>query len=73
VWVLLVSAGGLVPRAGLIGEATEALASRTGPGIGGLLHATLGNAAELIICAVAIREGFLLVKASILAFFLLPA
>jgi Ca2+:H+ antiporter len=63
---LLVSAGGLVPLAGLIGEATEALAARTGPRIGGLLNATLGNAAELIICVVAIREGFLeLVKASI--------
>ena len=52
--------------AGYIGEATEALAEHTGPKIGGLLNATLGNAAELIITLVAIRAGLLeLVKASI--------
>jgi Ca2+:H+ antiporter len=57
---------GLVPLAALIGEATEALAADTGPRIGGLLNATLGNAAELIITVVAIRSGLLdLVKASI--------
>ena len=57
---------GLIPLAGLIGEATEALAQVTGPRIGGLLNATLGNAAELIITIVAIRAGLLdLVKASI--------
>jgi Ca2+:H+ antiporter len=57
---------GLIPLAGLIGEATEALAHVTGPKIGGLLNATLGNAAELIITIVAIRAGLLdLVKASI--------
>jgi Ca2+:H+ antiporter len=57
---------GLIPLAGLIGEATEALAVVTGPKIGGLLNATLGNAAELIITIVAIRAGLLdLVKASI--------
>ncbi|MBL8058852.1 MAG: calcium/proton exchanger, partial [Anaerolineales bacterium] len=57
---------GLIPLAGLIGEATEALAAVTGPKIGGLLNATLGNAAELIITIVAIRAGLLdLVKASI--------
>jgi Ca2+:H+ antiporter len=56
----------LIPLAELIGEATEALAVFTGPKIGGLLNATLGNAAELIITIVAIREGLLdLVKASI--------
>ncbi len=56
----------LIPLAGLIGESTEMLAERTGPRIGGLLNATLGNAAELIITVVAIREGLLdLVKASI--------
>jgi Ca2+:H+ antiporter len=66
VWVLLTSALALVPMAGLIGEATERLALRTGPRIGGLLNATLGNAAELIITVVAIRAGLLeLVKASI--------
>lgn len=60
------SALGIVPLAGLIGDSTEALAEYTGPRIGGLLNATLGNAAELIITIVAIREGLLeLVKASI--------
>jgi Ca2+:H+ antiporter len=57
---------GLIPLAELIGEATEAMAVVTGPKIGGLLNATLGNAAELIITIVAIRGGLLeLVKASI--------
>lgn len=56
----------LIPLAGLIGESTEMLAERTGPRIGGLLNATLGNAAELIITIVAINKGLLdLVKASI--------
>ncbi|MEK7325244.1 MAG: cation transporter, partial [Chloroflexota bacterium] len=56
----------LIPLAGWIGESTEMLAERTGPKIGGLLNATLGNAAELIITIVAIREGLLdLVLASI--------
>jgi len=65
-WTLAVSALAMVPLAGLIGESTEALAYHTGPRIGGLLNATLGNAAELIISVVAIREGLLeLVKASI--------
>jgi Ca2+:H+ antiporter len=47
----------LIPLAGLIGQATEALAVHTGPRLGGLLNATLGNAAELIITIMAIREG----------------
>ncbi len=65
-WVLLVSALGMVPLAGWIGEATETLAARTGPRLGALVNATLGNAAELIISIIAIREGLLeLVKASI--------
>lgn len=56
----------LIPLAGLIGESTEMLAERTGPKLGGLLNATLGNAAELIITIVALREGLTeLVKASI--------
>jgi Ca2+:H+ antiporter len=56
----------LIPLAELIGESTEALAVFTGPKIGGLLNATLGNAAELIITIVAINAGLLdLVKASI--------
>lgn len=57
---------GLIPLAGLLGEATEALAVYTGPRIGGLLNATLGNAAELIITIVALKAGKVdLVKASI--------
>jgi len=65
-WVFIFSALGVIPMAGYIGKATEALAAYTGPKIGGLLNATLGNAAELIITLVAIRAGLLeLVKASI--------
>ncbi len=64
--VFVFSAIAVIPLAGYIGEATEVLASHTGPRLGGLLNATLGNAAELIITIVAIREGLLeLVKASI--------
>lgn len=65
-WVFILSAIGVVPLAGLIGQSTEALATYTSPRIGGLLNATLGNAAELIITLVAIKAGLLeLVKASI--------
>lgn len=65
-WIFVLSAVGVIPMAGFIGEATEALAEHTGPKIGGLLNATLGNAAELIITLVAVRAGLLdLVKASI--------
>ncbi|MBN2086138.1 MAG: calcium/proton exchanger [Anaerolineales bacterium] len=57
---------GLIPLAEQMGNATETLAARAGPRVGGLLNATLGNAAELIITLVAIREGYLeLAKASI--------
>jgi Ca2+:H+ antiporter len=60
------SALAIVPLASLIGQATEELAAHTGPRLGGLLNATLGNAAELIITIFAIRAGLLeLVKASI--------
>ncbi len=63
---LVLSALALIPLAALIGEATEELAARTGPVVGGLLNATLGNAAELIIALAGIRAGLLdLVKASI--------
>src|SRR5436853_7887838 len=56
----------LIPLAGLLGEATEELAIHTGPKLGGLLNATLGNAAELIITIVALSAGKIeLVKASI--------
>lgn len=64
--IFTLAAAGLIPLAGLIGESTEALAVVTGPKVGGLLNATLGNAAELIIAIVALRAGLLdLVKASI--------
>lgn len=64
--ILGLSAAGMIPLAGLLGEATEELAIHTGPRIGGLLNATLGNAAELIITIVALRKGLVdLVKASI--------
>jgi Ca2+:H+ antiporter len=60
------SALGVIPLAGLIGAATEELSARIGPKYGGLLNATFGNAAELIITILAIRQGLLLlVKASI--------
>src|SRR5207237_9374812 len=51
------SAAALVPLAGLIGEATEHAAEHTGPGIGGFLNASFGNAPELIIALFAIGEG----------------
>jgi Ca2+:H+ antiporter len=56
----------ILPLAALIGRATDVLAERLGGGIGGLLNATFGNAAELIIGALALREGLIdLVKASL--------
>jgi len=60
------SALAIVPLAGLMGRATEALAVDLGEGIGGLLNATFGNAAELIIALAALRAGLHeVVKASI--------
>jgi Ca2+:H+ antiporter len=47
----------LVPLAWIIGEATEHAAHHTGPGIGGFLNATFGNAPELIIALIAVNEG----------------
>lgn len=55
--VFLVAAVGLIPLAGLIGLATEALAERVGHTIGGLLNATFGNAAEIIIGLAALAAG----------------
>ena len=51
------AAAALIPLAWLIGEATEHAAEHTGPGIGGFLNATFGNAPELIIALIAIHEG----------------
>lgn len=64
--VFIVAALGVIPLASFMGEATEHIAARTGPALGGLLNATFGNAAELIIAIVALRAGLVeLVKASI--------
>ena len=66
IWVFLTAALSLVPAAGLIGAATEHLARRSGPTLGGFLNATFGNAAELIIAIVALRANHTeIVKASI--------
>ena len=65
-WIFFSSALTIVPLAGLLGSATEQLTSRVGAGIGGLLNASLGNAAELIIALAALREGLHeVVKASL--------
>lgn len=65
-WVFITSAIAVIPLAGLIGRATEHLAEHVGAALGGLLNATFGNAAELIIAIIALREGYYeLVKASI--------
>src|SRR5882762_5811474 len=64
--VFAAAALGLVPLAGLIGHATGQVAHHLGPQYGGLLNATFGNAAELIITLLALRQGLTtLVKASI--------
>ncbi len=62
----VLAAAGIVPLSALLGTATEELSGHTGPVIGGLLNATLGNLAELILGALALRAGLVdLVKASI--------
>src|SRR3982751_251948 len=66
-WVFLASALGVIPTAALMGRATEELAARSGPGIGGFLNVTFGNAPELIIAFFALREGLQeVVKASLI-------
>jgi Ca2+:H+ antiporter len=67
-WVFLGAGLAIVPLAGLLGTATEALATRLGTGLGGLLNATFGNAAELIIALFALARGpelYPVVKATI--------
>jgi Ca2+:H+ antiporter len=66
--VIFVSAAlGIIPTAALMGLATEELAARSGPGIGGFLNVTFGNAAELIIAVFLLAEGLQeVVKASII-------
>jgi Ca2+:H+ antiporter len=64
--LFICSAIAIVPVAGWIGRATEELAARMGEGVGGLLNATFGNAAELIIAGIALSKGLTnVVKASI--------
>ena len=64
--LFIVSALAIIPIAGWMGHATEQLAHRMGEGIGGLLNASFGNAAELIIALMALRAGHIeVVKASI--------
>ena len=64
--IFICSALALIPLAGLLGKATESAAAYTGPNVGALLNATLGNAAELIITIMALRSGLVgVVKASI--------
>jgi Ca2+:H+ antiporter len=64
--VFITSALGVIPTAALMGRATEELAARSGPGIGGFLNVTFGNAPELIIAFFALNEGLQeVVKASL--------
>jgi Ca2+:H+ antiporter len=64
--VFFTSAIGVIPTAALMSDATEQLATRAGPGIGGLLNVTFGNAPELIIAFFALQKGLQeVVKASL--------
>ncbi len=64
--VFAASALAVIPLAGLMGDATEALAESLGPTVGGLLNATLGNAPEIIISIFALRRGLIsMVKSSL--------
>src|SRR3712207_2764096 len=65
--IFAASALGVIPTAALMGRATEELAARSGPGIGGFLNVTFGNAPELIIAFFALNEGLQeVVKASLM-------
>ncbi len=65
-WSFVTAALAIIPPAWIMGVATEELAKRLGPSLGGLLNATFGNAAELIITLVAVRAGELdVVRASL--------
>src|SRR5688572_19236696 len=66
VLIFSIAALGIVPTAALMGLATEELAAKSGPGIGGLLNVTFGNAPEMIIALFALNAGLQeVVKASI--------
>ena len=65
-WLFITACLAVIPLAGWMGRATEHLAEKVGEGIGGLLNATFGNAAELIIALIALQKGLSgVVKASI--------
>ena len=65
--IFFTSAIGVIPTAALMGRATEELSARSGPGIGGLLNVTFGNAPELIIALFALGKGLHeVVKASLI-------
>lgn len=67
-WTFFVSAFAIIPLSERIGRATESLAEELGPTLGGLLNATFGNAAELIIAMMSLFQGpqmYPLVKASL--------
>jgi Ca2+:H+ antiporter len=65
--IFVASALGVIPTAALMGKATEELAARAGPGIGGLLNVTFGNAPEIIIALFALQKGLQeVVKASLI-------
>src|SRR5436190_906792 len=66
VLLFVLSVLAIVPLAGLLSRATEAVAAKTGDSVGGLLNATLGNLTELVIALTALRAGqYMLVKASV--------
>ncbi len=65
-WIFVASCMAIIPLAGWMGKSTEAIAEHMGPGIGGLMNASFGNAAEMIIAVLALKEGYIeVVKASI--------
>src|SRR5215469_9229781 len=64
--LFILSVLAIIPLAGLLSVATEAVAAKTGDTVGGLLNATLGNLTELVIAIAALRSGqYMLVKASV--------
>jgi len=65
-WTFIASGVAIIPLAGWMGKATESLSERMGAGVGGLLNATFGNAAEMIIAFQGLRAGLTeVVKASL--------
>jgi len=66
-WVFVTSCLAIVPLSEMLAQATEELAERLGPTVGGVLSATLGNAPELIVCGFALRKGHVeVVKSAII-------